>query len=131
MSGLPRSANIVVQARSSVDLRIRLARRAHHAVAEALHLELADVASSAFAFAIFLADQVLAPLLQRRLLRGVRRSGHHHERNCQQDHPHLKLLELMRSPERDCARLCLSLGVANVKALTPPPRFAMPIRARL
>jgi hypothetical protein len=31
---------------------------------------------------------------------------------------------LMRSPERDCARLCLNLGAANVKALTWPPRFA-------
>jgi len=37
----------------------RSARHAHHAVAEALHLELAYMAPPTFAFAVLVADQLL------------------------------------------------------------------------
>src|SRR5262245_54976565 len=84
---------------------------AHHAVAEALHLELAHVASPAFAFALLVADQLLTLLLQPRLLRGLRRIGRsrqHHERKHQRNHPHFDLHTLLRSFERDCAAFIAS-----------------------
>src|SRR5262245_25161235 len=81
---------------------------AHHAVAETLHLELAHVASPAFAFAFLAADQFLTLLLQPRLLRGVRRTRQHHERKHQRDHPHFGLHTLLRSVERDCGAFIAS-----------------------
>jgi hypothetical protein len=67
--------------------------RTHHAVAEALHLELANVASS-FALALLPADQLLTRLLQRRAvvscfgpLRGLRWSRQRDERKHQYDRP--------------------------------------------
>jgi uncharacterized protein Yka (UPF0111/DUF47 family) len=62
------------------------------------HLQMADVAA-AFAFRLFLADQVAAPLLHRhgvvdacpRLLRCVGRSRQRNERDHQHDRPHLDL----------------------------------------
>src|SRR5262247_1960138 len=83
----------------------RSARHAHHAVAEALHLELAHMAPPAFAFAVLVADQLLTLLLQPRLLRGVRRTRQHHERKHQGDYSHFDLHTLLRSLERDRGRL--------------------------
>ena len=51
----------------------RLPRHAHHAVAESLHLHLADVAASAFAFALLAADQFVTLLLEQCPLRSVSR----------------------------------------------------------
>src|SRR2546428_367107 len=67
----------------------RSIRQAHHAVAEALHLELADVASP-LAFALLLADCLLTRLLQRRAIgprRGVRGSRQRDKRKHQRDRP--------------------------------------------
>jgi hypothetical protein len=86
-----RMAPVSPLAVSEIDVPTGLTWRAHHAVAEALHLELANVASPSFAFALLTADHLVTLLLHRRLLRRVRRSRQHDERKHQQDHPHLSL----------------------------------------
>jgi hypothetical protein len=118
-----RMAPVSPLAVSEIGVPAGLTWRAHHAVAEALHLELANVASPSFAFALLTADRLVTLLLHRRLLRRVRRSRQRDERKHQQDHPHLSLQRFLRPPERACGRLCLILGTPNVKADTQPLRF--------
>jgi hypothetical protein len=91
---------------------------AHHAIAEALHLELADVASPAFPFAFLGADQLLALLLQGRSrpgLSGSRRERH--EGKHKREYLHLYLLGCLRSSERTLACYRLSWR-AEVKTVT-------------
>jgi hypothetical protein len=74
-----------------VKTALGLTRRAHHAIAEALHIELAHVAFSVCGFGLFLADQLTTHLLQWPPLRGKRRGCQRDERKRHHNRPHVTL----------------------------------------
>jgi len=92
----------------------RLPRQAHHAVAEPLHLHLADVAASAFAF--LAADQLVTLLLEQCPLRSVSRRRQHDERKQERDGSHATSAHLSADVRGDRLRT----GRSSVTRVTQP-----------
>jgi hypothetical protein len=98
--------------------RLKLAWHTHHAIAEALHIELAHVAFSVCGFGLLPAGQLAAHLFQRRPLPGERRGRQGDERKRQHNRLHFTLQVSARPLERDCGRLSPQLRTVGVKPVT-------------